>query len=415
MSRRLTWTFLVLGFGAGLLVRYFLLFDKGVSDMDEYYRWGRDALAIGVPHSYHGIYFPLQYQLFEVCAAVVDRMGLAFFTVFKLANLVFDLLLFLLLLLFLVQRNASPLYALLYWLHPWFITVFSLGYIDFQFAFFVLLTVWLLRGETSWNYFLAGLPLGCAFLMKPQAQILIVATFFYGCVQWLRRKDFRPFALLAGPVLLFVSYEWFFVHTLRRPRFVHAAILPLSYLNVTNALPALTALMPNIWTPVAYLLKQPGQRIVQVSDQVLLLPYIPARYLAATVVLLLIGAYAYRVAREDRSTASESFLAIFAFASLTVPFLMTSAHENHLFLGTILLVLLASSAAPLRIKIAIQVLLLVQTLNLVALYGIHPQSLAGSLRAMYSDGVAIAYASIDVACFALIGHWIWKRPVISPD
>jgi len=253
--------------------------------------------------------------------------------------------------------------------------------------------------------------------MKPQAQILILATFFYCCFRWLRTKDLRPFAMFAGPVLLFAYYEWFFVHTLRRPRFVHAAILPLSYLNVTNVMPALTALMPNIWTPVAYLLKQPGQQIVRVSDQVHLLPYIPAKYLAATLVLLLIGAYAYHVGREDRSAGRESFLALFTFASLVVPFLMTSAHENHLFLCTVFFVLFTAGPGPLRVKVAIQVLLLVQTLNLVALYGIHPQSLASSLRAVYSDALAIAYAFVGLSCFAVIAHWLWKEgaEVIPPD
>jgi len=417
MTRRLTWLILILGFIAGLFVRYSLLFEMGGIDITEYQRWGRDALAIGVPHSYHGVYFPLQYHVFEFCVAAANRFGLPFFTSLKLANLLFDLLLFSLLLLFLEERKASPLYALLYWLHPWFLTVFSLGYIDFQFSFFVLFAVWLVRRKSTWNYFLASLPLGCAFLMKPQAQILILATFFYCCFRWLRTKDLRPFAMLAGPVLFFAYYEWFFVHTLRRPRFVHAAILPLSYLNVANVMPALTALMPNIWTPVAYLLKQPGQQIVRVSDQVHLLPYIPAKYLAATLVLLLIGAYAYHVGREDRSAGRESFLALFTFASLVVPFLMTSAHENHLFLGTVFFVLFTAGPGPLRVKVAIQVLLLVQTLNLVALYGIHPQSLASSLRAVYSDALAIAYAFVGLSCFAVIAHWLWKEgaEVIPPD
>jgi hypothetical protein len=216
--------------------------------------------------------------------------------------------------------------------------------------------------------------------------------------------------------LFFTYYEWFFVHTLRRPRFVHAAILPLSYLNVTNVMPALTALMPNIWTPVAYFLKNPGQPMVKVSDRVHLLPYVPARYLAATLVVLLIGAHVYRVEREDRSQVRESLLAIFSFASLVVPFLMTCAHENHLFLATVFLVLFTAGAAPLHVKVAIHVLLVVQTLNLFALYGIHPQALANSLRAIYSDGLAVADALVGVSCFALIAHWIWnsRGKVIAP-
>ena len=345
MTRRTSSLLLVAGFITGLLVRFGLAFDMGVGDMQEYYNWGKRVLEVGLPRGYHGIYFPLQYQLFEACAAMVSYSGLKFFAVFKLANFAFDVGSFFLLLSLLKRQQANPLYALLYWLHPWFLTVFSLGYCDFQFAFFVLLALWLVRRDTIRDYLLAGLPLGCAFLMKPQAQILVLATFLYACFRWLRRKDARPFAMLAGSVLFFLAYEWFFVHTLRRPRFVHAAILPASYLNITNFFPALTAQMTNFWAPVAYVLKHPGQHIIEVSDRIHLLPWIPAKYLAMAIVLGLIGLYVHRVARKPALSPGDNMMLIFCFASLAVPFLMTSAHENHLFLGTMFLVLIAASEA----------------------------------------------------------------------
>src|SRR5206468_609531 len=130
-------------------------------------------------------------------------------------------------------------------------------------------------------------------------------------------------------------------HSLRRPRFVHAAILPASYLNVTNVMPALTAQMTNIWAPVAYLLKNPGQHIIAVSDHIHVLPWIQAKYLAMAIMLGLIGLYVRRIERKPALSPSESLMLIFSFASLAVPFLMTSAHENHLFLGTIFLCLIA--------------------------------------------------------------------------
>ena len=60
-----------------------------------------------------------------------------------------------------------------------------MGYCDFQFTFWILLCLWLLRGETTRDYLLAGLPLALAFLMKPQALILIVATFAYALFRYL--------------------------------------------------------------------------------------------------------------------------------------------------------------------------------------------------------------------------------------
>ena len=410
MTRRSCHLFLVSGFLVGLLVRLGLSLDMGVFDMDEYYKWGEAALQQGMVRSYHGVYFPLQYQIFEGCVALATRFGLKFFVVFKLANLVFDIGAFFLVLSLLKRRRANPLYALLYWIHPWFLTVFSLGYIDFQFAFFVLLSIWLLRGETVLDYMLAGVPLGCAFLMKPQVLILVLALFIFACFRWLRQRDPRPFAMLGGPVLLFLVYEWWFVHTLRRPRFEHAGILPSSYLNVTNNFPALTAQMTNIWAPVAYVLK-PGEHVIAVSDRIHLLPGVPAKVFAAVVVLALIGLHSYRVAGESGLTRGNNLVLVFGFASLAVPMLMTSAHENHLFLGTIFLVLVAASEVTLSVRLAVQILLAVQFLNLFSLYGIHPESAAILLRRTVSDEVAVFYSVVGVICFALIFRCLWTNPL----
>ena len=215
--------------------------------------------------------------------------------------------------------------------------------------------------------------------------------------------------MLAGPVLFFVAYEWFFVHILRRPRFVHAAILPASYLNVTNVMPSLSAQMTNFWTPVAYLLKNPGQKLFGVSDRIHLLPWIPAKYLAMGIVLALIGLYIWRVERGALPSPGDRMGLVFSFASLAVPFLMTSAHENHLFLGTIFVVLVAASEAPLQVKIAVQVLLMVQFLNLFSLYGLHPEAAAAWMRRTLSDEVAVFYSLVCVVSFALITKWLWSK------
>ena len=94
-----------------------MLFYMGVSDMDAYFAWGKNALQFGVPRSYHGIYFPLQYQIFQLCAWSVSPSGLEFFTVFKLPNLLFDLVSFVLLILLLKRQRSNPAWALFYWTH----------------------------------------------------------------------------------------------------------------------------------------------------------------------------------------------------------------------------------------------------------------------------------------------------------
>jgi hypothetical protein len=368
-----------------------------------------------MPRSYHGIYFPFQYQIFEACAWAVGKFGGQFFTIYKLPNLLCDAGSFCLLVLLLKRRRANPLYALLYWLHPWFLAVFSLGYCDFQFTFWVLLCLWSLRGEAVRDYLLAGLPLAFAFLMKPQALILIVATFAYGIFRYLRTRDLRPLAMLVPPTLLFLGYEIWFTLSLPRPRYVVAQVLPSSYLGVTNIMPALTAQMTNIWFPIAYLIRKPGQGVHTVSDQIHLLPYLQVRYLAAAVVLGLVALHVFRVEREVETTPSDRFVKIFGFAALAVPFLMTSAHENHLFLASIFLVLLMAQPLPPLAKISIQVLLLVQFLNIYSLYGEHPRWLAEFLKRTQSNETMLVYSIVSVVCFWFVAKSLWSPTVPAPE
>src|SRR2546423_2294364 len=334
-TRKLTGVFLALGILAGLALRWPMLFYMGVFDMEAYYNCGKMTLEGGLPQIYQGMYFPFQYQLFELCAWAVQKFGVPFFTIYKLPNLVCDMGSFCLLLLLVRRQGANPLYALLYWLHPWFLTLFSLGYADFQFTFCVLLCVWLLRGETTKDYLLAGLPLALAFLIKPQALILIVMTFSYGLFRYLRTRDWRPLAMLVPPTLLFLGYEIWFTFSLPVPRHIVAQVLPLSYLSITNIMPALTAQMTNIWYPIAYFLREPGQEVLTVSDQIHLLPYLPAKYIAAAVVLGLVGLHVFRVERERGTSLSDRFAEIFGFAALAAPMLMTSAPADHLFCGAV--------------------------------------------------------------------------------
>lgn len=392
-----------------------MLFYMGVFDMDAYYEWGRKALEIGVPRSYHGIYFPFQYQLFEVCAWAVQKSGASFFTIYKLPNLVCDIGSFSLLLLLLKRQGANLLYALVYWLHPWFLALFSLGYIDFQFTFCVVLCVWLLRGETTKDYLLAGLPLALAFLMKPQALVLIVATFAYGLFRYLRTRERRPLLMLVPPTLLFLAYEIWFTRSLPRPRYIAAQVLPLSYLNVTNIMPALTAQMTNVWYPIAYFLREPGQSPITVSDRIHFLPYLPAKYVAAAVVLGLVGLHVFRVERETETSPSDKFAKIFGFAALAVPMLMTSAHENHLFLASVFLVLLMAQPLPLLAKISIQVLLLVQFLNIYSLYGEHPSWLAELLKHAQSNETMLVYSIVSVVCFWFVAKALWSPTVAATE
>src|SRR5262245_15214440 len=82
---------LLAGFAAGLVIRYLMLFYMGVSDMPSYFDWGKTTLQSGLIAAYHGIYFPLQYQLFAVNVWILSHLKYEYFVVFKASNLVFDI------------------------------------------------------------------------------------------------------------------------------------------------------------------------------------------------------------------------------------------------------------------------------------------------------------------------------------
>ena len=406
---RSTTILLAFGFLVGVIVRYRMLFYIGTDDMNAYHDWGQQALASGLPRTYHGIYFPLQYQVFEFCTWIEVRSGWDFIPIFKLSNFVFDAGLFCLLSLWLRRQGSHPAYALLYWLHPWFLSVFSLGYIDFQFTFFALLTVYLLGRDTAGHYLLAGIPLALAFLMKPQAQILLIASLMYGVVHYARTRNARPLGMMVFPILVFLGYEAYFtISRFSALGYGAAGVLPWSYLNVTNVMPVLTAQMPNVWYPIAYVMKRPGDAINVVSDQIQVLPYLSAKYLAAGGVLALIGLHVSRMERTGEPVISDRFARIFGFASVAVPSIMTSAHENHMFLGSVFLILFAARL-PLSFMVASQILLIVQSLNIYGLYGQHPPRLARTLRELYAvEQTPLIYSFISIACVVVILKSLWS-------
>ena len=393
----------IAGLLAGLAIKYAMLFYLGVFDMPAYFEWGKTSLESGLIKGYHGIYFPLQYQLFELYVWLTSKSGYEYFVIFKASNLVFDIATFIVLIALLKREGANPAYGLLYWLHPWFLAMFSLGYIDFQFTLFVLLSVWCLKDESARTWLLAGIPLGLAFVMKPQAMILIVAAFFYCVFHAVRTRDIKPAGLLVGPVIAFSIYELFFTASLfSQLRRQAVKVLPMSYLDITNVFPCLNAQMTNIWYPVAYFLKKADQPIYSVSDKILIVPHLPAKFLAGAVVIALVALHVFLTERNTAQNVSARFIQIWGMATMTVPMLMTSAHENHFFLGSVFLVLLMSRRSSILVKVAAHALLMIQFLNIYGLYGNRPEAIARFLIGHYSEQLAAVYSVVAVACWAIV-------------
>jgi hypothetical protein len=405
---------LLAGFAVGLLLRVLMLPYKGTFDMDANAAWGRAVVHDGLAHAYAGGYFPLAYQVFGAVEWLASRLGVDAIPVYKAANLAFDVGTFWVLVALLRQSRGGPLFALLYWLHPWFLSVFSLGYVDSHFTFFVLLWLWLVRdATTAGQYFVAGIPLALAVMLKPQAVLPAASVLAY---LWFKRRDQtigQTAYVLAPAVLVFAAYELYFAAALFPERGIDALrLLPASYVRIGSIQPVLTAHMPNIWYVVAYVLPG-GQDLWNVSSKMHLLPFVQARFFALVVTLAAITWYAHLLAgtRSSRPNGSPFFY-LTAFTSLAVPMLMTSAHENHLFLATVLMIALLASGPGRMAAAAIHGTLILQCLNLELIYGLN--SVAMNLRDAYTADVRLAVAMISVVLSGVIAWRLYAAVAARP-
>jgi len=387
-----------------------MLPHRGVFDMDAYVRWGTAALDRGLAHAYIGVYFPLQYQIFEAAIALSRALHADPIVVLKAFNLAFDAGSCALLIGLLGRWGLRPVYALLYWLHPWFLVVFDLGYADFHFVFFLLLSLWLLQrgGETTAAYASAGVPFAAALLMKPQALMPAVAFAVYAVVRWRRTRKADAFFLFVPALLLGAAYEAYFTLALLPTMgWLAAGVLPGWYLHTTSVMPVLTANMPNAWYPVAYALRQPGQDIFWVKSTTEILPHVEIRYAALLLVLGVVAASAWRAATSSRLLrAEERIRYLLTFVAVIVPAFMTSAHENHFFLPAVLLVPVLASPLPLLSRAAIHAALVVQWVNLEGTYG--TDRFALWLQPSYPLEMRVALAVLATACFVVITRELYR-------
>jgi len=406
MTSRRTITFSIL-FLVGLALRIYMISYPGGYDMLSYFAWGRDVRNIGLAHGYQGTYFPVQYQLFALCSGIAAGCHLPEYAVFKASNLVFDLGIVLLLRALIKQLGGNPAYAFLYWLHPWFLAIFSQGYIDSHFTFFVLLMLVVLKnGETVRRQLLAGIPLGASVLMKPQAAVLLFAFPFYIALMAWKHRSFRALPLLAGPSLLLIGYNIYFSVSLYPQLGFRAAVEMLRYYpDVAAIMPVLSAYMLNMWYPLAFALKSPEGDTAMVSSKIHILPFVEAQTIAAVISITLIAWFIWRLVHAGLRPRNRTYLLIACFATTVVPVIMTSAHENHLFLASVLFIpLLAISREPL-FNVSVQLTLLLQGLNLYLSYG--AGQLAARLRPFYPENVRALLAVFSVVLFVIIARHLF--------
>jgi hypothetical protein len=416
-SRR-TWL-AIIGIAIGLAIRLVLISKRGTNDVDYYIAWGYDTVNLGLERAYHGIYFPLQYDVFALAVRGANALGISSVTALKLTTLGFDLGSLGLLAVLLNRCGAPRMYALLYWLHPFFLTIFSLGYIDAHMGFFVLLAlVGISYSRVWWHYVLAGIPLGVACLLKPQAELLVfavggiavvsVAGGRLGLLPELRAVGRRYVLLLAGPVVLFGLFSVLLAsgdHGLGHLAYTYS---PGELARQSNGL---SANMPNPWYVVAYVRHAGDQPIYAVTGPSVLhtLSFlVTAPLLLASMLLLM---------RRRGLTAIQATVAILAVAALVTPMTLTRAHENHLFLGGMLAIVLIPLVRRRWFSTAVNGLLLVQFVNLFGRYGFGLNSWS---QGDFMKSVIRAYSGWPMVAAALVASGLflvcltelarWSRP-----
>jgi hypothetical protein len=111
-------------------------------------------------------------------------------------------------------------------------------------------------------------------------------------------------------------------------------------------------------------------------------------------------------------SAADRIRYLLTFTAFIVPAIMTSAHENHLFLATVLLVPLLAPGSDRMARWAIHAVLAIQVVNIEGIYGV--DRVARWLRPIYSFEIRTALSVVSVICFFLIGRQLYRSVRSDP-
>jgi hypothetical protein len=350
----------------GLGIRFFLLPYMGTGDVDTILGWGREVSDVGLAHAYHGIHFPLEWQLSAGAVLASRELDISAVASLKAITLAFDVGAVVLLGFLLRAWRSDGRYALIFWLHPYFLLLFCLGYVDAHLGFSILACLLILaRWPGRLGFLAAGLPLAMAFVIKPQAiglvetiPLLVLASILINPEH--RRENLRPLLLLVAPFAVFAAYSFYFDQAGASFTTVADTYSPSELARQSESL---TANMTNIWYPVALALRD-GAPAYTVTE-----PEILNSISQLVANLALIGAMLV-LARARPVIGSREVLFAFLFAGLVIPMIVTHAHENHLYLGLLLSIPVAAMHPDRSFIWPLQGLLAAQFLNLFGLYGL---------------------------------------------
>jgi hypothetical protein len=232
--------------------------------------------------------------------------------------------------------------------------------------------------------------------MKPQAQVIVLALIIYCLYLFIKERDIKPLHLFIFPSILFIDYSLYFFIETGKPY-----LLLRSYIDIGSALP-LTANFLNGWFPIAYYLKENDAAIYSVTDELDILN-IRVRTTAILSLLLFLWFFVRKIYKNNfNNEFNYNYFLIVGFSTFIFPFVMTSAHENHLFLASVLLIPVLGKVKSLAQKISIHVLLLLQCINLYGLYGYGESKYIKMISISYNYEIAFILSLIAIIAFIIL-------------
>ena len=358
-------------FAIGLLIRVALINTHGTSDFNDYIKWGKNTHEIGLSKAFEGGYFPIQYLSFGASYAIAQHYSISAEKVIRIFNTIFEIgILFLLI--YILKKYISIQNILIYfWLNPFALIMYQQGYVDAQFSFFVLLALAMLTAgnDNFKKYFIAGIPLGISLLMKPQPVPLflglgILAVIFF--IHKHKKEAAKMACLFAAPFIIYLAFSLYFGFTMdinnnhkTLPRISRAIqeksnlskrmsdiganslFLTAQYAYVaTKRMPAINANMPNPWFFTAVALNKNNVNIylIKDTDRILGVQY---RTIGSILFFVVAITIMFKIARSNNHLDRKTIF-LLCLIPIILPYLTTSAHENHFYLGFISTIILGS-------------------------------------------------------------------------
>ena len=420
-------------FSLGLLLRIIAIPMSSHSDVAGYVKWGKTTYENGLAQSFQGAYFPVQYLIFSGAYALSTHIPMETQSIIKIFNLIAELGLLVLLVWLTKKYLETWKLMLIFWLNPLNLIFFDQGYADPQMTFFIVLAVFvIIRGISRYPYLLAGVPLGIAFLMKPQASPIFIGFMILTCLFLVKKEwaNLKILGIFAFPLMLFVSFSLYFgfnlelkghntlpviSNTLQEKIGLSEGLsdfvaksswLGANYAFVPNVMPAINAYMPNAWFFVAEPMRIEGTNIYRVKDteKFIGLTY---RTWGLLLFLIILTTLILKILRSNQELKWKVVFMMLIIPVL-VPYIVTGAHENHFFYGFTTLILLGAFMSDKVLLYSAYLLGLLNGINILCLF-VLPYYLGIDLNIFYSTyaRVSIIGAS-SLIFFTILYHLIFR-------